>query len=110
MLNFIPKQAAGISLVGIRFIGLLKDDITKMAGEDEVVFCEPDEYLPDVYLCGVKDPNGNCVEFSIGHSVPPVQSIVKALVIENLLSTNPGSQESRPFSTHRVSVRGQLGS
>lgn len=58
--------------MGIRFIFLLRDDIAKMAREDEIVFWEPDEYLPGAYLCGVKDPNGNCVEFSIGHQVPPV--------------------------------------
>ncbi len=51
--------------MGIRFIGLLKDDIAKMAREGEIVFWEPDEYLPCAYLCGVKDPNGNCVEFRL---------------------------------------------
>ena len=47
------------------------DDIADMAREDGVIFFEPDEYLPGAYLCGVKDPNGNCVEFSYGHRVPP---------------------------------------
>ena len=47
------------------------DDIANRAREDDIVFFEPDEYLPGAYLCGVKDPNGNCVEFSYGHSVPP---------------------------------------
>ena len=51
------------------------DDIAKMAREDEIVFWEPDEYLPGAYLCGIKDPNGNCVEFSYGHQVPPVLSL-----------------------------------
>jgi predicted lactoylglutathione lyase len=48
------------------------DDIAKMARQDGIIFFEPDEYLPGAYLCGVKDPNGNCVEFSYGHKVPPV--------------------------------------
>ena len=48
------------------------DDIAKMAREDEIVVWEPDEYLPGAYLCAAKDPNGNCVEFSYGHPVPPV--------------------------------------
>ena len=47
------------------------DDIAKLAREDEIIFFEPDEYLPGAYLCGVKDPNGNCVEFGYGHKVPP---------------------------------------
>jgi len=70
--EFYCKTAIGISLVGIRFIFLLRDDIAKMAREDEIVFWEPDEYLPGAYLYGIKDPNGNCVEFSYGHQVPPV--------------------------------------
>jgi len=47
------------------------DDIAKLAREDEIIFFEADEYLPGAYLCGVKDPNGNCVEFGYGHKVPP---------------------------------------
>jgi len=47
------------------------DDIAKLARQDEIIFFEPDEYLPGAYLCGVKDPNGNCVEFGYGHKVPP---------------------------------------
>ncbi len=48
------------------------DDIEKMAREDQIVIWKADEYLPGAYLCAVKDPNGNCVEFSYGHAVPPV--------------------------------------
>jgi len=48
------------------------DDIANRAREDNILFFEPDEYLPGAYLCAVKDPNGNCVEFSYGHAVPPV--------------------------------------
>ena len=47
------------------------DDIAKLARKDEIIFFEPDEYLPGAYLCGVKDPTGNCVEFGYGHTVPP---------------------------------------
>ena len=47
------------------------DKIAEIAREDGIVFFEPDEYLPGAYLLGVKDPNGNCVEFSYGHPVPP---------------------------------------
>lgn len=47
------------------------DDIAKLAREDDIVFFEPDEYLPGAYLCGVRDPNGNCVEFGYGHKLPP---------------------------------------
>ena len=47
------------------------DAIAKLAREDEIIFFEPDEYLPGAYMCGVKDPNGNCVEFGYGHAVPP---------------------------------------
>jgi catechol 2,3-dioxygenase-like lactoylglutathione lyase family enzyme len=48
------------------------DEIARWAREDGVLFWEPDEYLPGAYLCAVKDPNGNCVEFSYAHTVPPV--------------------------------------
>jgi len=47
------------------------DKIALKAREDDILFFEPDEYLPGAYLCGVKDPNGNCVEFGCGHPVPP---------------------------------------
>ena len=50
------------------------DDIANRAREDGILFFEPDEYLPGAYMCGVKDPNGNCVEFSYGHPVPPIAS------------------------------------
>ncbi len=52
------------------------DDIAKLARQDEIIFFEPDEYLPGAYLCGVKDPNGNCVEFGYGHQVPPASLLV----------------------------------
>jgi len=48
------------------------DDIAKKARGDGILFFEPDEYLPGAYFCAVRDPNGNCVEFGYGHSVPPV--------------------------------------
>ena len=47
------------------------DDIAKLAREAKIIFFEPGEYLPGAYLCGVQDPNGNCVEFGYGHKVPP---------------------------------------
>jgi len=47
------------------------DDIANRAREDEILFWEPDEYLPGAYFCSVKDPNGNSVEFGYGHPVPP---------------------------------------
>jgi catechol 2,3-dioxygenase-like lactoylglutathione lyase family enzyme len=47
------------------------DEIANRAREDNILFFEPDEYLPGAYFCGVKDPNGNCVEFGYGHRVPP---------------------------------------
>ena len=47
------------------------DDIAKRAREDNILFWEPDEYLPGAYFCAVKDPNGNLVEFGYGHPVPP---------------------------------------
>jgi len=48
------------------------DDIANRAREDGILFWEPDEYIPGAYICAVKDPNGNCVEFSYGHPMPPV--------------------------------------
>jgi hypothetical protein len=33
------------------------DDIAQLVREDDIVFFEPDEYLPRDYLCGVRDPN-----------------------------------------------------
>ena len=47
------------------------DDIAFRAQADDILFFEPDEYLPGAYFCAVKDPNGNCVEFGYGHAVPP---------------------------------------
>jgi catechol 2,3-dioxygenase-like lactoylglutathione lyase family enzyme len=46
------------------------DDIALRARADGILFFEPDEYLPGAYFCAVNDPNGNCVEFSYGHSMP----------------------------------------
>ena len=47
------------------------DEIAARASEEGILFFEADEYLPGAYLCGVKDPNGNCVEFGFGHDMPP---------------------------------------
>ena len=47
------------------------DDIAKMALNDQILFFEADEYLPGAYICGVEDPNGNCVEFGYNHPIPP---------------------------------------
>ena len=47
------------------------DEVATMAREDGTLFWEPDEYLQGAYICAVRDPNGNCVEFSYGHPVPP---------------------------------------
>ena len=51
------------------------DDLVKLAREDDIVFFEPGEYLPGAYMFGVRDPNGNCLEFSYGHKLPPPQSL-----------------------------------
>jgi len=51
------------------------DDLVKLAREDDIVFFEAGEYLPGAYMFGVRDPNGNCVEFSYGHKLPPLQSL-----------------------------------
>jgi len=47
------------------------DEIAARGREDGVLFWEPDEYLPGAYLCTLRGPNGNGVEFSFGHPVPP---------------------------------------
>lgn len=47
------------------------DEVARKARADACLFWEPDEYIPGAYLCAVKDPNGNCLEFSFGHSMPP---------------------------------------
>lgn len=47
------------------------EDIANRARQDGILFWEPDEYIPGAYICFVKDPNGNCVEFSYGHPMPP---------------------------------------
>jgi catechol 2,3-dioxygenase-like lactoylglutathione lyase family enzyme len=47
------------------------DEIASKAKKENILFFEADEYLPGAYLCGVKDPNGNCVEFGYGHTMPP---------------------------------------
>jgi hypothetical protein len=52
------------------------DDIAQLAREDDIVFFESDEYLPGAYLCGVRDSDGNCVEFGYGHKLPPAWSLV----------------------------------
>ena len=47
------------------------DSIAATAKHNGILFWPADEYLPGAYFCGVRDPNGNCVEFSYGHPVPP---------------------------------------
>lgn len=47
------------------------DAIALRGGKDGVLFFEADEYLPGAYFCVLLDPNGNCVEFSYNHPVPP---------------------------------------
>jgi catechol 2,3-dioxygenase-like lactoylglutathione lyase family enzyme len=49
------------------------DEIAAMAEEDKILFFEAGEYLPGAYLCGVEDPNGNCIEFGFNHPIPPVR-------------------------------------
>ena len=49
------------------------DEIADMARSDQILSFEPDEYLPGTYLCGVEDPNGNCIEFGFNHPIPPVR-------------------------------------
>ena len=51
------------------------DDIVKRAGADGILMFEADEYLPGAYFCGVRDPNGNCIEFSYGQHAPPVSAL-----------------------------------
>ena len=47
------------------------DAIANRAREDQILVWEADEYVPGAYLCTVRDPDGNHVEFSFEHSVPP---------------------------------------
>lgn len=47
------------------------DEIAENAHAEECLIWEPGEYIPGAYLCTVKDPNGNFVEFSFGHPMPP---------------------------------------
>ena len=47
------------------------DAIAAMAKQDDILIWEADEYLPGAYFCTVVDPNGNFVEFSHGHPMPP---------------------------------------
>ena len=46
------------------------DRIADMANQEGILLFEADEYAPGVYLCTVKDPNGNPVEFSFNHYLP----------------------------------------
>ena len=48
------------------------DVLASMAKAEGVMLYEPGEYLPNAYFCGIKDPNGNCVEFGFGQHAPPV--------------------------------------
>jgi catechol 2,3-dioxygenase-like lactoylglutathione lyase family enzyme len=50
------------------------DEIAAAARQDGVLIWDADEYMPGAYLCTLKDPNGNGVEFSYGHPVPPRRS------------------------------------
>ena len=47
------------------------DEVAGKARADGCLYWEPDEYIPGAYLCAVKDPNGNCLEFSFEHPMPP---------------------------------------
>lgn len=47
------------------------DVLASMARAEGVILFEPDEYMPNAYMCGIKDPNGNCVEFGFGQHAPP---------------------------------------
>lgn len=47
------------------------DEIAARAQQEGVLQWDADEYMPGAYLCTLKDPNGNGVEFSFGHPVPP---------------------------------------
>ena len=49
------------------------DEIAAMAEKDNILFFEAGEYLPGAYLCGVEDPNGNCIEFGFNHPIPPIR-------------------------------------
>jgi catechol 2,3-dioxygenase-like lactoylglutathione lyase family enzyme len=48
------------------------DVLASMARAEGIMLYEPEEYLPNAYFCGIKDPNGNCVEFGFGQHAPPV--------------------------------------
>jgi catechol 2,3-dioxygenase-like lactoylglutathione lyase family enzyme len=47
------------------------DVLASMARAEGVMLYEPGEYLPNAYFCGIRDPNGNCVEFGFGQHAPP---------------------------------------
>jgi catechol 2,3-dioxygenase-like lactoylglutathione lyase family enzyme len=47
------------------------DVLASMARAEGVMLYEPEEYLPNAYFCGIKDPNGHCVEFGFGQHAPP---------------------------------------
>ena len=47
------------------------DLLAGMARAEGIIAYEPDEYLPGSYFCGIRDPNGNCVEFGHGRHSPP---------------------------------------
>lgn len=46
------------------------DIIENMAKEDGILLFKADEYMPGAYLCTVRDPNGNPVEFCFNHQLP----------------------------------------
>ena len=46
------------------------DTIENMAEQDGILVFKADEYMPGAYLCTVRDPNGNPVEFCFNHQLP----------------------------------------
>ena len=49
------------------------DLLAGMARAEGIVAYEAAEYLPGAYFCGVRDPDGNCVEFGCGQHAPPTR-------------------------------------
>ena len=51
------------------------DRIAARAREEGILLWEPDAYMPGAWLCGILDPNGNCVEFSCNHPLPDIAAM-----------------------------------
>jgi catechol 2,3-dioxygenase-like lactoylglutathione lyase family enzyme len=70
----VKQKQDGENESHIGFAVETKEAVEKIASQarlEEILFFEPDEYVSGGYMCGVRDPNGNCVEFGHCHPVPP---------------------------------------